>query len=207
MKKIDLTKQHAEYYTAKPQPALIDLPPVSYLSVTGQGDPSSEAFNEKIRALYPVAYAIKFLYKAQGQDFTVPKLEGLWWFDMKKYGGLAMHEAPKKIPRNEWNWRLLIRMPEFVTEKIATQAIENTLHKKNDLHIRKVEWHTLNEGRVVQMLHVGPFDKEPESLIILQEFMRENGLAHAGLHHEIYLSDFRKIAPEKLKTILREPVR
>ncbi|MEQ8811819.1 MAG: GyrI-like domain-containing protein [Imperialibacter sp.] len=207
MTKIDLSKTDKTYYSAKQKPELLKLVPMQYLAIAGQGDPSSKGFAECIEALYSVAYTIKFEWKVAGKDFVVPKLEGQWWFDEDKYGGVSMTDAPTKIPRSEWMFRLLIRMPEFVKKENIATAVFNVASKKGLALARQVEHFEMNEGNVVQILHVGPFDQEPESLGKLQGFIEANGLKRNGLHHEIYLSDFRKTAPEKLKTILREPIK
>ncbi|WOK07982.1 GyrI-like domain-containing protein [Imperialibacter roseus] len=207
MTKIDLSKIDKTYYTAKQKPELVTLAPAQYLSIAGQGDPSSKGFAECIEALYSVAYIIKFDWKAAEKDFVVPKLEGQWWFDEDKYGGVSMTDAPTKIPRSEWMFRLLIRLPEFVEKGNVATAASNVVSKKGMELARQVKYFEMNEGNVVQILHVGPFDKEPESLGKLQGFIEANNLKRNGLHHEIYLSDFRKTAPDKLKTILREPVK
>jgi hypothetical protein len=207
MSKLDLTKLYKTYYSSKTKPEVVIIENAQYISITGKGDPNGEDFARNIETLYPVAYAIKFMYKASNQDFTVAKLEGLWSFDMAKYSHLTMDEAPKKIPRSEWNYRLLIRMPDFVTQDLIHSAIQNTIVKKKSDKFKAIEYFTLNEGKSVQMLHVGPFSTEPESLKVIGDFMSQNKLEHSGEHHEIYLSDFRKTPPEKLKTILREPVK
>jgi hypothetical protein len=205
MEKLNLTKKYKSYYSASNKPQVVELPPVSYLSIEGVGDPSSKSFADKIQALYSVAYTVKFSSKAQQRDFIVPKLEGLWWFD-DRFGKLTMHEAPLLIPRSEWHWRLLIRMPEFITEDMIHEAKSTVITKKNIVLAEETTYFTLNEGKVVQMMHVGPFDREPETLQVMQSFIEKNKFGKAGHHHEIYLSDFRKSAPEKLRTILREPV-
>ncbi len=207
MQKLDLTKLYKSYYTAKTKPEIVEIEAANFLSIRGKGDPSGELFAEKIQALYPVAYTIKFHFKPLGKDFTVAKLEGLWWFDEEKFTKFSMQEAPQKIPRSEWEYRLLIRLPEFVGEKDVKQAIEKVRAKKTVKYLDEVEFFEMEEGKCVQMLHVGSFDKEPESLEKIMQFCEENKLDKNGLHHEIYLSDFRKAAPEKLKTILREPVK
>jgi hypothetical protein len=206
MEKFDLTKKYKNYFTAKTKPTLSEIEPAQFLSITGKGDPSGDDFAGKIQAMYPVAYTLKFAFKSKGKDFTVSKLEALWWFDMKKYGDVGMDDAPVKIPRKEWEYRILIRLPEFVKRKDVERAVEEVFSKKNISLVRKLEYHEMNEGKCVQMLHVGPFDKEPETLRVMQGFMEENNFRQNGLHHEIYLSDFRKTTPVKLKTILREPV-
>lgn len=207
MEKIDLTKLHKGYYTAKPHPELVTVEAADFLSIRGKGDPSSAEYAETIQALYATAYAVKFMYKADKKDFTVAKLEGLWWFDAAKYGHVSMEDAPLKIPRSEWEYRMLIRMPDFVTAEAISNAKEQVANKKGIALANTVELYPMNEGLCIQMLHVGPFNTEHESLQLIKEFSETNRLQKNGLHHEIYLSDFRKTAPEKLKTILREPVK
>lgn len=206
MEKLDLTKKYRHYFTAKANPELIEIEPAHFLSITGKGNPSEKGFSDKVQALYATAYAIKFIFKPLNKDFTVSKLEGLWWFDEQQYSGLSITEAPKKVPRSEWEYRLLIRMPEFVTQGEVATAIQTVLAKKKLTLANSIEFYKMQEGTAVQMLHTGPFDKEPETLQQMREFMEINHLQKNGLHHEIYLSDFNKTAPDKLKTILREPV-
>lgn len=207
MEKTDLSKLYKDYYSAKSAPQIIEFGPAQYLSITGQGDPSGETFTTHIQALYTAAYAVKFFYKAGGKDFVVSKLEGLWQFDLKKYQGISMDEAPLKIPRSEWSYRLLIRMPDFVTQSVVEAMLSEIAERKENPLVRNIEWFELHEGKCVQVLHTGPFSEEPITLQKLNQFMQEKQFAHNGLHHEIYLSDFRKTAPDKLKTILREPVK
>lgn len=207
MTKSDLTKEHKAYYTAKSKPELLTIGKAQFLSITGKGDPSGQAYADKLQALYSVAYTVKFLNKALDKDFVVAKLEGLWSFDENKYAGLSADEAPLKIPRSEWNYRMLIRMPDYVTREQLEQAVKTVVNKKQISLAAEVEWFEMEEGKVVQMLHKGPFSEEPETLKQIMEFCEEHQLSKNGLHHEIYLSDPRKTAPEKLKTILREPVK
>lgn len=205
--KTDLTKTFKTYYTAKAKPQIVHIEPAQFLSIAGKGDPSGELFAAHIQALYATAYALKFRCKEQGNDFVVAKLEGLWRFDEEKFGNPAMADAPRLIPRKEWEYRLLIRMPDFVTKEDMLQAMETVVHKKQIAMAGELTWFEMSEGKCIQMLHTGPYDTEPESLQLIADFSKEHKLAKNGLHHEIYLSDFRKTAPEKLKTILREPVR
>ena len=207
MEKLDLTKQYRRYYSAKPTPEIVEIETARYLSITGQGDPSSQAFSDKVQALYITAYTVKFAGKSAGKDFVVPKLEGLWWFDPDQYGTLTMDEAPQKVPRSAWEYQLLIRIPDFVTASEVATAIETVIAKKKTELAHELTLYEMTEGKSVQMLHVGPFDQEPETLRQIDEYMKVYHLAKNGRHHEIYLSDFRKTAPEKLRTILREPVK
>ncbi len=207
MEKLDLSKHFKSYYTAKGKPELVYIEKAQYLAIQGKGDPSGEAFMQKIQALYPVAYALKFAFKAQGKDFVVAKLEGLWWYDEKRFTNATIDNAPKTIPRSEWEYRLLIRIPDFIGKKDVESAVAGCYSAKGVAAIREVSFFEMQEGKVAQMLHTGPFDTEPETLEKLNVFMNENNLSRNGLHHEIYLSDFRKTTPDKLKTILREPVK
>lgn len=207
MEKTDLAKQYKSYYTAKTKPETLTIEAAQYLSATGQADPSSQGFANSVQALYATAYTLKFMCKAEGMDFVVAKLEGLWWFDEKKYGHLSAAEAPLKIPRSEWMFRVMIRVPEFVSASHVATAKKKATEKNGGTWIEKIELHKTARKKVVQMMHKGPFDKEPESLAILQQYIIDNNLERIGFHHEIYLSDFRKTAPEKLRTILREEIK
>jgi len=207
METLDLTKKHKTYFTAKAKPELIDIEPAQFLSITGVGDPSNEAFSEKIQALYSTAYTIKFTFKALQKDFKVSKLEGQWWFDENKHEGHSMAETALNVPRDVWEYRLLIRMPDFINEDDVNTAVNTVVSKKDILLAKEVELFEMAEGKCVQMLHIGPFSKEMETLKQMEIFMNENNLLKNGLHHEIYLSDFRKTSEDKLKTILREPVK
>jgi hypothetical protein len=207
MEKLDLAKHFKSYYTAKSKPEILHIGKARYLSITGKGDPSGEDFALKIQAIYPVAYALKFAFKAEGRDFTVAKLEGLWWYDEQRYAGISIADSPTAIPRSEWEYRLLIRIPDYVEAKDVQAAVEACFASKGQAAIKDVSFFEMEEGKVVQMLHTGPFDNEPETLAKLNDFISANAFGRNGLHHEIYLSDFRKTPPEKLKTILREPVK
>jgi hypothetical protein len=207
MEKLDLTKQFKKYYSAKPYPEVLEFDEVQYISIEGKGDPSGKSYLERIQSLYPVAYSIKFACKAIEKDFVVPKLEGQWWFDDQIYKNITIESAPTEVPRSEWQWRLLIRMPQFVTEDIVEDAKELVLKKKPNTFVEDVKFFRLNEGLVIQILHSGPFSDEPLTLKEIDKFSKENGFEKAGLHHEIYLTDYNRTSPDKLKTILREPVR
>lgn len=207
MEKLDLTQVYKSYFTAKTKPETVEIESVNYLSLTGKGEPSGALFSQKIQALFSTAYAVKFGSKAAGKDFVVSKLECLWWFDEQRYGDLSISEAPLAVPRSEWEYRLLIRMPDFVTQEDSEKGIKTVSAKKQLPFVNDIEWFSLSEGKCVQMLHVGSFAAESETLTQMGQFMEANGLIKNGLHHEIYLSDFNKVPAEKLKTILREPVK
>lgn len=207
MQKTDLTKLYKSYYKASAQPELVNIEAARFISISGTGDPSGPVFAACIEALYGVAYTIKFAAKAEGNDFTVAKLEGLWDFDESKYKDISMQDAPLKIPRSEWNFRLLIRMPEFIKPEHLKYATGVVIEKKKNPQAAQVQWFEMEAHQAVQAMHTGPFDKEPETLEMILFFCQERQLLKAGLHHEIYLSDFRKTSADKLKTILREPVK
>ncbi len=207
MEKIDLVKQYKYYYTAKAIPEIVEFDTARYVSIQGKGDPSGDAFAADIQLLYPVAYGVKALCKTSGKDFGVPKLEGLWWFDEQQFGNPGIAEAPLKVPRSAWEYRLLIRLPDFADAEMVASAVDSVVYKKKMPEAANVHYYEMTEGKCVQMLHVGPYADEPASLQKINDFIQLHRLAKNGLHHEIYLSDFRKTAPAALKTILREPVK
>ncbi|MBP1651524.1 MAG: hypothetical protein H6Q26_1681 [Bacteroidetes bacterium] len=205
MSKLDLTKTYKELYTATSKPALLFVPPGHYLSIEGQGDPNGEHFAACTQALYTGAYGIKMHYKKMELDFVVCKLEGLWWVnDVENYKDF---NEVMQIPRDQWHWQLLIRMPDFINKNDVKNILKRAYQKKPIQYFNQVYLQTLAEGQSIQILHTGPYATEPVSLQLLHDFMKEKGLTWNGRHHEIYLSDPRKTAPEKLKTILRQPVK
>jgi hypothetical protein len=199
MDKIDLTKKYKDYYSAKSKPELVDFGKVLYLTITGKGEPAGEEFQQKTQALYPVAYDIKKLCKVEDKDFAVPKLEGLWWADNNK--------PFLSVPRSQWQWKLLIRMPDFIKEDMQQQSIKEVAAKKKISQAQNVKLENIDEGKLVSMMHVGPYATEAESIELMNKFISEHRLSKNGLHHEIYPSDPNKTAPEKMKTILRQPVK
>ncbi|CAH1210507.1 hypothetical protein PAECIP111891_03496 [Paenibacillus allorhizoplanae] len=200
MNKLDLAKAYKAYYTAPTKPELVVFEPISYVTIVGKGDPDGATFANATEALYTVAYGVKGHYKKLEKDFTVAKLEGQWWVDGDPRTAL-------EVPREEWHWKLLIRIPTYVSAEIVEKARTTAMAKKKELKvISDVGYESLNEGTCVQMLHVGPYATEPETLARMEQFIEDNQLRYCGLHHEIYLSDPRKIEPAKMKTILRYPV-
>lgn len=197
--KIDLTKAYKNYYSGKTKPELVKFGEISYLTITGKGEPAGKEFSEKAGALYPVAYGVKKICKNNNQDFGVPKLEGLWWVESD--------ELALEVPRSEWFWKLLIRMPKFVTAVMLEKAVNEVVIKKKIILANQVKLEIFNEGNLVNILHNGSYKTEPESIKQMDEFITKNNLAKNGYHHEIYLSDPNKTEPEKLKTILRQPVK
>ena len=197
--KIDLYKLHKTEYAAARKPALVELKPATYLAISGQGAPGGEQFTACIGALYGVAFTIKMTRKFTGkQDYAVCKLEGQWWSEPES--DLA------KLPPDQWRWKLLIRTPDFIGEADLRQAVAVLLKRGKREDVKRVRLESLAEGLCVQMLHVGPYDKEHETIALMKTFAEKQGLACSGKHHEIYLSDPRRVPPERLKTILRHRV-
>ena len=178
----------------------VDVPTLGYLAVEGSGDPNtSSAYAQAVEALYPVAYALKFAGKAEGRDFVVGPLEALWW----------AHDMSTFLTRDKdaWSWRAMITVPPWVDDAAVRGAVEATAAKKDLPGLGRVALQPLTEGRCLQILHVGPYDDEGPTLDLLHNrVIPERGLRFNGHHHEIYLSDPRRTAPEKLRTILRQPV-
>jgi hypothetical protein len=196
MDKLDLVKKDKYYYTAKSDPDIRTFDQHAFLSLSGQGAPGGEAFISAVESIIPLAYGIKKNYKLAGKDFAVPKLEALWW---------VVDSGPED--RSNWKWQLLIRLPDYVEAAVVERSREETLKKKKNPRIQEVEFLNLSEGKCVQVLHIGPYSTEHITLDRIQTFMQQNQLVPNGPHHEIYLSDPRKSQPEKMKTILRQPVK
>ena len=204
MGKIDLKKELKQLYNppAK-EPVLVDVPPMNYLMVDGAGDPNtSQEAKEAIEMLFPVAYALKFMVKREKAiDYGVMPLEGLWWAeDMTQFS-----VENKDI----WKWTYMIMQPEYVTRDMISKALEEVRKKKNPPALPKVRFESLHEGLAAQIIHLGPYSAEGPTIEKLHNFIKEKGYKFDGLiqkHHEIYLSDFRKAAPEKLKTVIRQPM-
>lgn len=197
--KLDLAKLHPEQFRARATPEVVKLAPAQYISLEGRGAPESDTFQDAIGALYGVAYTLKFAMKPEGRDFRVSALEGLWWAGSS--GVEFMSTA-----RDKWRWKLLIMVPDFVKKVDLGRAKKALVEKRGRGLFERVELETLRGGRCVQMLHVGPYSDEPASIRAMHELMAEEGLRPSGRHHEIYMSDPRRTAPGKLRTILRQPV-
>jgi len=201
MEIIDLRKELKRLYTAKTRPELIDIPEGRFLTFNGKGEPGGEEYTAALNALYGVAYTLKFGLKRKGvADFTVMGLEGLWWWDDPSI--MRLEDAP---PRETWNWKSMIRMPDLITEEMA-EAAKDEVRDKRGPTVDRVSLESFNEGLSAQMLHVGPHSDEPRSLKVLHAFVEEQRYRLRGRHHEIYMGDPRRTAPQRLKTILRHPV-
>lgn len=199
MSKLDMTKAYPEYYKAKNTPQLVDLEPYYYLTVEGVSAPEDPIFHSAIEQAYAVAYGIKFACKAKEMDFTVPKMEGFWWVT----GELPFEETP----RDQWHWKLLFRMPDFVGDEEFKAAVTTALNKGKLSANHQLKFEQIHEGKSAQVMHTGSYDEEGPTLEKLYAFIEAEGLEISGYHHEIYISDPRRVAPEKLKTILRYSVR
>jgi len=200
MKTIDLKKALKPYYTASAaKPSIIDVPPMKGLMVDGMGDPNGQAFQEAVGSLYSVAYTLKFSFKKdKAVDYPVMALEGLWYADDP-----ADFLSDK---RENWKWTLMIVLPGIVTKKDVAQAIETVKKKAKFPRFPEVRFELFAEGRAAQVMHVGPYAAEGPTIARLHRFVEEQGYKLRGKHHEIYLSDPRRSAPEKLRTIIRHPV-
>ncbi len=197
--KLDLFKTCKEEYAAPRKPVIVKLSPACYLAITGCGKPGGPEFEERIGALYGVAFTIKMTRKFAGKgDYAISKLECQWWAD-------ASHDL-SSVPPEQWRWKLMIRTPDFITGEDLEQARSVLLKRGKGAQVESVKLEQLDEGTCVQMLHVGPYEKECESIAVMKTFAEAHQLAFHGLHHEVYLSDPRRVPPERLKTILREPV-
>ncbi|MBR2822674.1 MAG: GyrI-like domain-containing protein [Clostridia bacterium] len=205
----DFKKEYKEFYLPDKKPGIILVPKMNYLAVRGQGNPNQEdgEYKQAIGLLYGIAFTIKMSKKGGHQidgyfDYVVPPLEGFWW----QPGVTGINYAHKE----DFRWISVIRLPDFVTKADFNWAVdEATKKKKTDFS--KVEYITYDEGLCVQCMHIGSYDDESKTVALMHEYMEQQGYAlditDQRLHHEIYLSDARKVAPEKLKTVIRHPVR
>ena len=204
----DFKKEYKEFYLPKNKPCIIDIPQMNYIAVSGNGDPNDEngEYKQAIGMLYAVAYTIKMSKKGSRQidgyfDFVVPPLEGFWW-----QSGVNGVDYSNK---SSFQWISLIRLPDFVTKEDFDWAVSEAAVKKK-LDLSKVYFFTYSEGLCVQCMHIGAFDDEPATAALMDNFARDNGyeidINEKRYHHEIYLSDARKVPPEKLKTVLRHPI-
>ncbi|MDO4814200.1 MAG: GyrI-like domain-containing protein [Gemella sp.] len=205
----DFKKEYKIFYHAKKKPEIITIPKMNYLAVRGKGDPNEEngEYKQSIELLYPIAYTLKMSknsdYKIKDYfDYVVPPLEGFWWQE-----GIQGVDYSRK---EDFRWISLIRLPDFVTKKDFDWAIE-TARKKKKKDFSKVEFFTYEGGLCVQAMHIGPFDNEIETVEKMHKYIEEEGyeldISDTRHHQEIYLSDIRRVSPEKLKTLLRHPIK
>jgi hypothetical protein len=199
LKKVDFKKELKELYGCPKKNNLVEVPEMNYLMIDGKGDPNTSTdFSAAIEALFAVSYTTKFLSKKNGLDYVVMPLEGLWYKDNM--------EDFLNSSKDDWQWTAMIMQPNHVTEEMIGEAIESVRKKKKIVALDKLRFEAYNEGVSAQILYVGPFADEHPTIVKLHEFAESNGYRIDGKHHEIYLSDFRKVDPSKLKTIIRQPV-
>ncbi len=205
----DFKKEYKEFYMSKSVPEIVTVPKANYIAVRGMGDPNQEggAYQSAVSILYAVAYTLKMSYKTDYRiegffEYVVPPLEGFWW--QEGVDGVDYRD------KSTFHWISVIRLPEFVTKRDFDWAVEEAARKKK-LDCSLAEFLTIEEGLCVQIMHIGPFDNEPSTVALMDQYIAENGYANDmnenRLHHEIYLSDARKAAPEKRKTVIRHPIR
>jgi hypothetical protein len=198
--KLDLKRELRELYSPGREPALVDVPELSFLMIDGRGDPNTSAeFAQAIQALYGVAYGAKFAHKhSGGTDFTVMPLEGLFWEpDMADV---------LTIDKSSWYWTIMIAQPDEVTPELIAEAREKAARKHASEALERLRLGRFHEGPAAQVMYVGPYSDEGPAIERLHAFIAEQGLERSGRHHEIYLGDPRRTAPERLRTIIRQPV-
>ena len=204
----DFKKEFKEFYLPKNKPEIITVPKMNYIAVRGKGNPNDEdgAYKKALEVLYAVSYTLKMSYKSDYKiegffEYVVPPLEGFWWQD----GFNGMDYSNK----SELNWISVIRLPDFITKENFDWAVD-AASKKKKIDFSKAEFISIDEGLCVQIMHNGPYDDEPKTVKLMDDFIRENGyendMNENRLHHEIYLSDPRKTVQEKLKTVIRHPI-
>ena len=205
----DFKKEYKEFYLPPAKPVVVTVPKANYIAVRGKGNPNEEggAYQQAIGILYAVAYTLKMSYKTDHRiegfyEYVVPPLEGFWW--QEGIDGIDYSD------KSTFCWISVIRLPDFITKADFDWAVQ-TASKKKKIDCSKAEFLTIDEGLCVQIMHIGPYDDEPASVALMDRFLEENGyendLSATRLHHEIYLSDARKIAPENWKTVIRHPIK
>ena len=205
----DFKKEYKEFYMPKNKPEIVTVPKANYIAVRGKGNPNEidGAYQQAISILYAVAYTLKMSYKTEHKiegffEYVVPPLEGFWWQD--NVDGIDYAD------KAAFNWISVIRLPEFITQKDFEWAVETASEKKK-LDCSSAEFLTVDEGLCVQIMHIGAFDDEPQTVTLMDEYIAQNGyendITESRLHHEIYLSDARKVAPEKWKTVIRHLIK
>ena len=204
MKKIDYKKEFKHlYFPPAKEVVEVDVPRMNFIMLDGTGDPNtSQEFQEAMEALYGISFTAKFMIKKDGEaeaDYVVPPLEGLWWAE-----DMAQFSVEKK---DEWLWTVMIMQPEYVTRSIYKKACEQLKEKKDPPALSKVRFEGYKEGLSAQIMHIGPFSEEGPTVARVHDYIEEKGYEINGKHHEIYLSDFRRTKPERLKTVIRQPFR
>lgn len=207
MAKLDLKKENKElYYPKKNEVSMVEVPEMNFLMLDGIGDPNtSKEYQDAMEALFPVSYKVKFLSKKEmSQDYVVMPLEGLWWVDNMENFTIE--------DKSSWNWTVMIRQPDFITKTMIKNTINEVSEKKDLPALPKLRLKKFKEGSAAQIMHIGPFSEEGPTVEKLHNFIHEKGYQFEGSrpgekHHEIYISDMRRTKPEKLKTVIRQPVK
>ena len=201
MKIIDFKKELKHLYRPSVKTVeTVDIPKMNFFMVDGDGGPNHPTFQNAIEVLFPLSYTLKFMIKKSdiGIDYGVLPLEGLWWAD-----DMSSFIKDKK---DDWKWTLMIMQPELITNEMVVEAVNQVRVKKNPTSLPLVRFESINEGKVAQIMHIGPFSEEGPTVQKLHSFIEDSGKKIIGKHHEVYLSDIRRAAPEKWKTIIRQPM-
>ena len=202
MEKIDFKKELKHLYKPSAKKVdIVEVPQFNYLMIDGEGDPNtSQSFQDAIEVLYPLSYTLKFMIKRGeiGIDYGVLPLEGLWWSD-----DMSSFSVENK---DGWKWTLMIMQPALITRQMVQEAIDQVRTKKSPVSLPLVRFESFEEGEVAQLMHIGPFSEEGPTVEKVHSFIEKNGRQRRDKHHEIYLSDIRRAAPEKWRTIIRQPI-
>jgi len=201
MEKIDYKKELKHLYRPTTKKVeVVEVPKMNFLMIDGDGGPNHPTFQNAIEVLFPLSYTLKFMIKKSdiGIDYGVLPLEGLWWAD-----DMSSFIKDKK---DDWKWTLMIMQPELITNEMVVEAVNQVRVKKNPTSLPLVRFESINEGKVAQIMHIGPFSEEGPTVQKLHSFIKDSGKKLIGKHHEVYLSDIRRAAPEKWKTIIRQPM-
>lgn len=201
MARVDFKKELKHLYNpSKKEFSIVDVPAMNFLMIDGHGDPNNNpAYQEVMNALYALAFSLKFALKPQGVDYVVPPLEGLWW--MEDMTAFSLEN------KDRWDWTMMIMQPEWVTAELVERVRQEVARKKNPVALPKLRFETYHEGLAVQIMYIGPYADEHPTIARMHAFAEAEGYELAGKHHEIYLSDPRRTAPEKLKTVIRQPIK
>lgn len=212
MNKLDYKKEYKNLYMPSTDPIIIEVPEITYIMVDGKGDPNDPngQYQQALEILYGLSFTIKMSKMKQKQpegyfEYVVPPLEGLWWKEDEVFDGM------NNIDKTRFHWISMIRQPEFVTNEVFLWAKQELQQKRPELDLTKVKLQTIKEGTCAQLMHIGPYDEEPKSIKILNQFIENQNyqldISNQRKHHEIYLSDPRRTKPENLKTVIRHPIK
>lgn len=199
MGKLDIVREDPRYYRAGSRPEIAEFGTNSYLTIEGKSEPGGKEFQDGIDLLFGLCFGLKFHFREKGKDFSVPRLECQWWSGSGK--------PFYRVGRSEWVWKLMLRVPDYVSAASVASAVKDVSRKREGMHGSLPKLERLKTGKCVQVMHTGPYENEKETGAVIQRFMTEHGLECSGPFHELYLSDPRRTSPERLKTIIRQPVK